>query len=182
MRPNSDHRSGRRISVNQGDHAVAGDDDVCLTAILGSCVAFCLHDATARVGGMNHFLLPEPPGGDAQAARRYGAYLAEVLINDLIKAGARRDRMQAKVFGGARMIQGLSDIGAANGAFATAFLANEGIPIISQSLGGERARRIEFWPATGRAFQRLVAGPMPETAPAKPVRPTVVASGDAELF
>lgn len=156
---------------------------MCLTAILGSCVAFCLHDATARVGGMNHFLLPEPPGGDAQAARRYGAYLAEVLINEMIKRGAQRERMQAKVFGGARMIQGLSDIGAANAAFATTFLGNEGIPILSQSLGGERARRIEFWPATGRAFQRLVAGPIPEAAPVRAPRPVVVpTSGDAELF
>jgi len=182
VRPGADRRGARRLSVNQGDHVVSGDDDVCLTAILGSCVAFCLHDPVARVGGMNHFLLPEPPGGDAQAARRYGAFLAEVLINDMIKSGARRDRMQAKVFGGARMIQGLSDIGASNATFATTFLGNEGIPILSQSLGGERARRIEFWPATGRAFQRLVAGPMPETAPARPARPVVVAAGDAELF
>jgi chemotaxis protein CheD len=178
--PALDTRRGRRISVNQGDHVVSGDADTCLTAILGSCVAFCLHDPLASIGGMNHFLLPEPPGGDAQAARRYGAYLAEVLINDLIKAGARRERIEAKIFGGARMIQGLSDSGAATGAFARTFLANEGIRILAQSLGGDKARRIEFWPATGRAFQRLVTGPVPE-APARPA-PPVAAVGDAELF
>jgi len=174
----TDLRRARRIAVNQGDHVVSGDADVCLTSILGSCVAFCLHDSKARIGGMNHFLLPEPPGGDSQAARRYGAYLAEILINDLIKGGARRERLEAKIFGGARMMSGLKDIGGANATFATSFLANEGIPIISKSLGGSSARRVEFWPESGRAFQRLVAGAAPETAPIRPA-PSV---GDAELF
>lgn len=174
----TDLQRARRIAVNQGEHAVSGDEAVCLTTILGSCVAFCLYDPIARVGGMNHFLLPEPPGDDVQAARRYGAYLAEVLINDLIKAGARRDRLEAKIFGGARMMSGLKDIGGGNAAFATSFLANEAIPIISKSLGGFSARRVEFWPATGRAFQRLVAGAAPEAPPQRPA-PSV---GDAELF
>jgi chemotaxis protein CheD len=164
--------------VNQGDHVISGDADVCFTTILGSCVAFCLHDPVARIGGMNHFLLPEPPSDDALAARRYGAYLAEVLINDLTNGGARRDRLQAKIFGGARMMNSLKDIGGANAAFASSFLANEGIRIVSKSLGGTSARRVEFWPESSRAFQRLVAGAEPENL----ILRSAPSVGDAELF
>lgn len=80
----------------------------------------------------------------------------ELLINDLIKHGGQRHRLQAKVFGGARMIAGLSDIGAMNASFVLEFLRNEGIDCTGQSLGGTRARRVEFWPETGRARQKLL--------------------------
>lgn len=171
----------RRIHVVQGRHEVSADPAVCLTTILGSCVSACLWDPVAGVGGMNHFLLPEAPNG-ASGDRRYGVQAMELLINGLLKQGARRDRVQAKVFGGARMAVGVTDIGAKNGVFARKFLADEGIPVIGVSLGGEAARRIQFWPVSGRARQHVVD----RTAIKAPERSVPVAApadaGELELF
>lgn len=167
----------RLVHVIQGDYALADSDDVILTAILGSCVAACLRDPLAGVGGMNHFLLPET-GRNASAGVLYGAQAMELLINALLKRGARKERLEAKIFGGGRMIAGLSDIGASNGAFARRFLHDEGIPCVGESLGGAKARRIRFWPRSGRARQILLDS-TPVAAP-----PTVATppGSDVELF
>jgi chemotaxis protein CheD len=168
--------------VIQGEHAVSREPNVVMTTVLGSCVAACLHDPAAGVGGMNHFLLAEDASGVAvgEEAMRYGAFAMEVLINDLMKLGARRDRMQAWLFGGARMFNSLGDIGAANAAFANSFLSAEGIGLVGCSLGGARARRIEFWPASGRARQRAVDQPPEPTGwPACTAAPAL---GGVELF
>ena len=148
-----------------------------MSTVLGSCVAACLFDPVRGVGGMNHFLLAD---GDGEEAMRYGAYAMEVLINDLLKLGASRERLQAKLFGGAKMIERLNDIGADNARFARRFLATEGIPIVGESLGGRRARRIEFWPVGGRARQREVEQ-FVDTAAARPA-PRPVIDDDIELF
>ncbi len=92
--------------------------------------------------------------GDTQTALS-GINAMEVLINDLVKLGAVRNRLQAKAFGGAHMISGFSDIGAQNTAFTLTFLAQEGIPLVTQSLGGQHARNLRFWPVTGRAMQKI---------------------------
>ena len=105
---------------------------------------------------MNQFLLPESSHGAAGQVL-HGAQAMELLINGLLKLGARKERMRAKLFGGARMMAGLSDVGAANAAFAEAFLRDEGIACLGSSLGGYQARRVRFWPATGRAAQRQFA-------------------------
>ncbi|KEO51751.1 chemotaxis protein CheD [Thioclava pacifica] len=141
--------------ISQGEFIAGTAGSRSITTILGSCVACCLYDEGAKVGGMNHFLLPERSGSAIQAAS-FGVNAMELLINDLIKLGARRTALKAKLFGGARMIAGLSDVGRKNGDFALAFLQREGILCMSQSLGGTQARRIEFWPDTGRARQRLL--------------------------
>lgn len=166
----------RKVHVIQGEHAVSSDAVVSMTTILGSCVAACIYDPERGVGGMNHFLLADDGGGEA--AMRYGAYAMEVLINDLLKAGASRERLQAKLFGGAKMLDRLSDIGAGNAAFARRFLANEDISVVSESLGGRSARRVEFWPVGGRARQREVdrrVDPVIE-------RTATPADDDVELF
>ena len=86
-----------------------------LTTLLGSCVAACIRDPMAGVGGMNHFLLPGGTlGGNDRAVQRHGVHAMELLVNDLLKHGARRDRLEAKLFGGARMIDGLTDVGRQN--------------------------------------------------------------------
>ncbi|MAW78887.1 MAG: chemotaxis protein CheD [Parvularcula sp.] len=170
------------IHVIQGDFAVTNDANAVMTTILGSCVATCLFDPVVRVGGMNHFLLP----GDVSKAGEmtFGVHAMELLINALLKKRADKYRLQAKLFGGARMIQGLSDIGAKNARFAREFLERENIPCVGESLGGTQARRIRFEPATGRARQRVMgdaaAVPVakPKPAPA-PVEETV---SDVELF
>jgi chemotaxis protein CheD len=126
---------------------------------------------------MNHFLLAD---GDGEEAMRYGAYAMEVLINDLLKLGASRERLQAKLFGGAKIMERLNDIGAENVLFAQRFLATEGIPVVGESLGGRRARRVEFWPVGGRARQREVDQFM-ESAATRPAT-SKVAVDEIELF
>ncbi|HVK92569.1 MAG TPA: chemoreceptor glutamine deamidase CheD [Mycoplana sp.] len=150
----------RRIHVIQGEYKVVSGPDVVLTTILGSCVAACMRDPVAGVGGMNHFLLPGSAeamasGGDAT---RYGVHLMELLINGLLKQGARRDRLEAKIFGGARTIARFSNVGEQNALFARQFLTDEGIRIVGESTGGEHGRKLEFWPSTGRARQHALTG------------------------
>jgi len=168
-----------RLHVGQGEHLITGDPQVMLTTILGSCVAMCLRDPVARIGGMNHFLLPSGRTDGADEGRRYGAYAMEVLINGVLSAGGRRERLEAKLFGGGRMFDGLADVGTGNATFAEKFLADEGIPIIASSLRGHGARRVQFWPHSGRALQKSVSDRPIE----RPVPPPVVAdSGELELF
>lgn len=153
--------NGRTLTVIQGSFEMAAGAEDVLVTILGSCVATCLHDPVARVGGLNHFLLPEARSASS-ASRTYGLNLMELLINALLKAGARRERLQAKLFGGAEITRGLTDAGAVNAAFARRFLEEERITCISESLGGNLARKVRFWPASGRAQQMLLA---PNAAP-----------------
>ena len=181
-----DDSAGKRVHIIQGEYKVINDPNVVLTTILGSCVAACMRDPVAGVGGMNHFLLPgsATPGAGGGDATRYGVHLMELLINGLLKQGARRDRLEAKIFGGAKLFDGLSDVGASNAAFAERFRRDEGIPIVSSSTGGVSARRVEFWPASGRVRQRLVAvdnAPQDVRRPTPPPMPAV-ASGDVDLF
>ncbi len=124
-----------------------------LTTVLGSCVAACIYDGERRIGGMNHFLLP---GGTVGGDMRFAAASMERLVNGLLKRGAERARLQAKLFGGARILPGLMDIGRRNGDAALQFLQSEGIACPAMSLGGNRARRVRFWPDSGRVQQLLL--------------------------
>lgn len=173
-------RAGKRIHVVQGEQHVTSDPEVVLTTILGSCVAACLRDPVAGVGGMNHFLLPDGVK-DGGVAQRYGAHAMELLINDILRRGGRRDRLEAKLFGGGRMFDGLTDVGGANAAFAEKFLRDEGIPVVAASLGGSGARRVQYWPVSGRAQQKSVTD-QPEAVRAAPTPPPVVDHGAVELF
>jgi chemotaxis protein CheD len=182
---NVSKRPGKRIHVVQGEHCISSDPDVMLTTILGSCVAVCMRDPVTGVGGMNHFLLPEGKAEGLDESRRYGAYAMELLINELLRSGARRERLEAKLFGGARMFGGLSDVGASNAAFAEKFLRDEGIPVVGSSLGGVGARRVQYWPTTGRAQQRTVTDNAELTRLSEPVRQRpapVEDEGSVELF
>jgi chemotaxis protein CheD len=160
----SGHHSGalqaheRKVNIVQGEHHVDDNPHTVLTTILGSCIAACIWDGVAGVGGMNHFLLPgdgrhRHPGGDAM---RFGVHNMELLVNGLLQRGAIKSRMRAKLFGGARMIKGLTDIGELNATFAEKFLREEGISLVGGSLRGEQGRRIQFWPVSGRARQVLL--------------------------
>lgn len=167
--------AGRRNAVHviQGEYAVSAEVDTFLCTLLGSCVSACIRDPHAGVGGLNHFLLPEGDGSPGNLS--YGVNAMELLINDLLSRGARRDRLEAKLFGGARMIRSAHDIGAQNAEFAKGFLAAEAISLTGSSLGGNQARRIEFWPASGRVRQQLIevdrafveSETMPRNAPPK---------------
>ena len=135
------------------------DEDLMISTVLGSCVAACIHDPKTGVGGMNHFMLPE---GDMQspasATMRYGAFAMEVLINELLKAGASRDRLEAKVFGGGAVLSAMQqmNIGERNGQFVLNYLKTEGIPVKAQDLGDVHARRINY-PRDGRVMVRKMA-------------------------
>ena len=169
------------IYVLQGEFRVSRAPSAVLSTILGSCVAVCLWDETAGLGGMNHFLLPFGPKAAATEPERYGVHAMEILINALLKEGARRNRLQAKLFGGARLSATLTDIGQSNARFARAFLATEEIPCLAESLGGSSARRVLFRPATGQARQMLVPDTTIE-APAPVVTRMAPRPTDIELF
>jgi chemotaxis protein CheD len=171
------------VNVIQGDYAISDKANEVLTTVLGSCVAVCLSDTKRGIGGMNHFLLPDRGTGGAGSDNvRYGAYAMELLINGMLKQGADRSNLQAKIFGGANMMGNLRDIGGSNAAFARQFLKDEGIPCIAESLGGNQARRIRYWPVTGQARQLLVQGNIEaEARPAPPPKPKPAAQ-DITLF
>lgn len=172
----------RRLSIIQGEHAVVAEPDVMITTLLGSCVAVCLHDGLAKIGGMNHFLLGEPDAShrvSAQDMQRYGVHAMELLINAMMKKGASRSRLRAHLYGGANIIAGLGAIGSSNAAFARRFVETEGIIIGHCDLGGNKARRVEFLPYDGRVRCHAVAGAPP--APLKRAVPPPT-GGDLELF
>ncbi len=144
-----------RAYIAQGEQALGRDEATVIHTILGSCVAACLWDPELGVGGMNHILLPDQAASPL-GMQSVGAGAMERLINALLKAGAEKGRLKAKLFGGASIVRGLTDIGERNAAFARGYLENEGIPCIAESVGGTQARQIKFWPASGRVRQRIV--------------------------
>lgn len=150
------HFDRRGVKLLPNEFYTTGEDMVLVT-VLGSCVAACIHDRTARIGGMNHFMLPDDGDHPAQAASesmRYGAFAMEVLINELIKMGGRRERFEAKVFGGAAVLAGMTtiNIGDRNAEFVRRYLDLENIPIIAEDLQGVHPRKVAFMPATGQAM------------------------------
>jgi chemotaxis protein CheD len=165
----------RRLHVIQGEWKVSNDPSVVLSTVLGSCVAACLRDPVAGVGGMNHFLLPGSAESMAQGGdmSRYGVHLMELLINGLLKQGARRDRLEAKIFGGAKTIASFSNVGQQNADFAAGFLRDEGIQLVGSSTGGDAGRKLEFWPVSGRARQYALTGAETQRTVQQEIRPVV---------
>jgi chemotaxis protein CheD len=171
-----------RLTVVQGQARASADPLVEMSTVLGSCVATCLFDPVARIGGMNHFLLAEPPerargeGFDSN----YGLYLMELLVNEMLQLGAVKSRLRGRLYGGANINADLGTIGSVNAAFAREFLAREGIEKVHEDLEGKRARRIQFRPASGLVRCREVA---PVAAPRdKPLVRPQSALGNVELF
>jgi chemotaxis protein CheD len=173
------------VHIVQGEQHVTDDPEVVLSTLLGSCVAACLRDPVAGIGGMNHFLLPgvDPTKGEADSVR-YGVHAMELLVNALLSQGARRERLEGKLFGGARLITGLTDVGEMNATFAEQFMRREGLVNIGGSLRGDAGRRIQFWPVSGRARQVFLSKDAPEVFAREAVRAPKPAadSGALELF
>ncbi|MBL8598744.1 MAG: hypothetical protein JNL14_13495 [Devosia sp.] len=143
-------------TIHQGDCLVGGEEDLTFSTILGSCIAACIRDVEARVGGMNHFLLAEPSGSARDrygASARYGAFAMEQLINKVLTRGSgRKGNLEIKVFGGGLINSALTDVGAKNIEFVRQFLADEGYTLAGEDVGGAFARRVMFKPHSGRAF------------------------------
>lgn len=165
--------------ITQGEYAVGDKQDAVINTLLGSCVACCLWDESAGVGGMNHLLLGGQLKGASAGYDLAGVTEMECLINGIVKKGGQRSKLQAKVFGGAKMLEGLGRIGEKNAQFAFDYLEQEGIPCINASVGGTSARAVRFWAASGRATMRLVANPVQEIPPPAPLTD---AGNDMELF
>jgi chemotaxis protein CheD len=146
------------VKLLPGEYFVTSSDMV-LTTVLGSCVSACVRDSTAGVGGMNHFMLPEdadPASRGAASAMRYGAYAMEMLLNELFKAGARRERLEAKVFGGGAVLASMTllNIGERNADFVLRYLQMEQVRVAAQDLRGKLPRRINYFPRTGKVTMR----------------------------
>jgi chemotaxis protein CheD len=142
-----------------GEYFVTRSDEI-ITTVLGSCISACVRDPGLRVGGMNHFMLPEDNSQGtstwldprAGLATRYGSFAMESLINDLMKLGARRDRLEVKLAGGGRILASMTDVGERNIQFARNWLSIEGLRIAGEDLGDSYPRRIQYFPATGRVL------------------------------
>jgi len=130
--------------------------DMMLVTVLGSCVSVCMRDPVAGIGGMNHFMLPEgsDPHNPLSNSARYGGYAMEVLINQLLKLGASRNRLEAKAFGGGAVMRGftLHNVGERNSAFVLEYLARERIHLAAQDLLDIYPRKVYFFPAQGRVL------------------------------
>jgi len=137
-------------------------DNVAIATTLGSCISACIWDDRAHIGGMNHFMLPitekeahEVRWGSRDKtadATRYGNFAMEHLINSILKAGGRKVNLKAKVFGGAKVINQLSDVGRRNSEFAFEYLEQEGIIVERADVGDIYPRKVIFEPTSGRAF------------------------------
>jgi len=162
------------------------DEDMLIVTTLGSCIAACLWDRERRIGGMNHFMLPE--GGDGSG--RYGSYAMELLINQLLKRGASRATLEAKVFGGGAVIASMTSInvGERNTQFVLDYLRTERIPVVSKDVLGTCARKVCMLPASGKALVKRLSPSNPATlaaqerAAAERAAPQAAAGGSVDLF
>jgi chemotaxis protein CheD len=143
-----------------GDYYVTREDEV-LDTVLGSCVSACIRNPRLKIGGMNHFMLPRPSGSGSDAwesiasrATRYGSASMEKLINRVLAAGGTRADLEVKIFGGGRVLSSLSDIGEHNVTFVREFLRQEGLKVVSEDVGDDCPRHIQYFPMTGRVRVR----------------------------
>ena len=148
--------NSQAVKLLPGEYYVT-DKDMLLVTVLGSCVAACIRDCQSGIGGMNHFMLPEG-GGDAgsplNASARYGTYAMEILINQLLKLGARRSNLEAKVFGGGNVLDGLTvaNVGQRNADFVLKFLQIEKIRVVARDLVDVFPRKVYFFPKDNKVM------------------------------
>jgi chemotaxis protein CheD len=151
------HNDRWSARILPGEYFVTRNDEV-ITTVLGSCISACVRDPVLGCGGMNHFMLPEDVTNGSSSwldpavglATRYGSFAMESLINDLMKLGARRDRLEVKLAGGGRILASMTDVGARNIEFARHWLSLEGLKVAGEDVGESHARRVQYFPVTGR--------------------------------
>jgi chemotaxis protein CheD len=175
-----------------GEYFVTLYDEAIYTT-LGSCISACIRDRVSGIGGMNHFMLPASSSSDSwkaadnSASTRYGNFAMEHLINNILKNGGKRQNLEAKIFGGGRIIANMTDVGMRNIAFARDYLETEGLKVTSEDVGDTFPRMVVYFPATGKVrvkrLRSLHTNTIVEmetrylhTIEEKPV------SGDIELF
>ncbi len=134
------------------------DKDMLIVTVLGSCVSACIRDTKTGIGGMNHFMLPEGGGADKDSpvseSMRYGTYAMEVLINQLLRNGARRENLEAKIFGGGNVLRSFTTnmVGDRNAAFVIKYLKDEGIRVTGEDLLDIYPRKVYYFPKTGKVL------------------------------
>lgn len=182
------HFKSEAVKVLPGEYFVH-DEDLLIMTTLGSCIAACLWDRERRIGGMNHFMLPDTGGGAADSGR-YGSYAMELLINELLKRGASRAALEAKVFGGGAVISGMNalNVGERNTRFVMDYLKTERIPVVSKDVLDVHPRKVCFFPASGKAMVKRLAAANTEAlaaqdrAAARAPLPAAAAAGSIDLF
>ncbi|MEQ1668784.1 MAG: chemoreceptor glutamine deamidase CheD [Sulfuriferula sp.] len=135
--------------------------DMLIVTVLGSCVSACIRDKVNAIGGMNHFMLPDagtPMLNTASPSMRYGVHAMNILIDELLRAGAKRENLEAKVFGGGNVLQGFgsANVGASNAAFVLAYLRQNEIKLVAQDLNDVHPRKVYFFPRTGKVLVRKI--------------------------
>ena len=182
------HFQAEAVKVLPGEYFVFNEDVLIMTT-LGSCIATCLWDRQAKIGGMNHFMLPDN-GGGASDSGRYGSYAMELLINEMLKMGASRLTPEAKVFGGGAVISGMNtiNVGERNTAFVMEYLKTERIPVVSKDVLEIYPRKVCFFPHSGKAMVKRLAPTNPEQIvqqerlAAQKVVPVSTGGGSIDLF
>ena len=165
------------VTIAQGEYSASDDPDTVITTVLGSCVAACVRDPKARLGGMNHYVLPQFQAGSKGDPTRYGSYLMQRLIDHLLEQGASLKRLEAQVFGGASPGPFHNSIGQNNVDFAMRYLAERGISTADPVRSGVAGCKLEFWPASGRVVHTPLTGvkqAVPTRIMLRPVKPLML--------
>jgi chemotaxis protein CheD len=181
------HFRNEAVKVLPGEFFVY-DEDILIMTTLGSCIAACLWDRDQRLGGMNHFMLPD--GAGSADCGRYGSFAMELLINEMIKRGATRSTMEAKVFGGGAVISGMNtiNVGERNTGFVLDYLRTERITVVSRDVLDIYPRKVCFLPASGKAMVKRLASAntdalaAQESAAAARAAPAARGGGSVDLF
>jgi len=179
------HFKNAAVKILPGEYFVDNEDLLVMTT-LGSCIAACLWDRHAQIGGMNHFMLPEGAGDSG----RYGSFAMELLINEMMKRGASKSRMEAKIFGGGAVISGMNtiNVGERNTNFVMDYLKTERIPIVSKDVMDVYPRKVCFLPKSGKAMVKRLAPTntdalvQQDRAAAQKAQPVVSTGGSIDLF
>ena len=148
------------VKIYPGGYYVTSHPGEVLMTLLGSCVAACVRDPVVGVGGMNHFMLPDSETGvwaGVSASARYGNFAMEIVINEILSRGGRRDRLEIKLFGGGDVLATGTRVGSRNVAFVRDYLRNEQLTAVASDLGGDTGRRIHYFPDTGKVMRKLFA-------------------------
>jgi chemotaxis protein CheD len=179
------HFKNDAVKILPGEYFVHNEDMLIMTT-LGSCIAACIYDRQAKVGGMNHFMLPDGAGDSG----RYGSYAMELLINEMMKRGASRMTMEAKVFGGGQVVSGMTtmNVGERNTNFVMDYLKTERIPIVSKDVLDVYPRKVCFLPGSGKAMVKRLAPTNTDAllaqdrAAAQRAVPAATGGGSVDLF
>ena len=182
------HFQSDAVKILPGEYFVF-DEDLLIMTTLGSCIAVCLWDRQRHVGGMNHFMLPDNGGGSTDSGR-YGSYAMELLINELLKLGASRTTLEAKVFGGGAVLSGMNslNVGERNTTFVMDYLKTERIPVVSKDVLEIYPRKVCFFPHSGKAMVKRLAPSNPESivaqerAALQKATPASTGGGSVDLF